>query len=197
MIHAKEKGKAARRVKEIFEIKSVDETGRVSGVKVFEWDPVTDTHKMINRSYTVEKLAKARGETVEDAYREIEIRKKVIEWMVKNGIKDYLEVSKIINSYYKERDNLLKRIGIEIPKEVKIPMATPEEIIKPKEIVETKLEEEKVISKEKELKEEKKEEKPKEIKPKEEEIPIRKRITIEEIVSALGFRLLKEKPKKK
>lgn len=205
MIHAKEKGKAARRVKEIFEIRSVDESGRINGVKVFEWDPITDTHKMVSRSFAIEKLAKARGEPVENAYREIEIRKKVIEWMVRNGVKNYLEVSKIVNSYYKERNSLLQRIGVEIPKEIKIPTAIPEEIIKPKEIVEAELAEKKVpekkeIPEKKERREEKKEEvkkEKKEVKPKKVEVPKKKRKMIEEIVSAFGFKLLKEKSKEK
>ncbi|HDJ96702.1 MAG TPA: hypothetical protein ENG45_01370, partial [Candidatus Aenigmarchaeota archaeon] len=87
MTHAKEKGKSARRVKEIIEIKSIDESGRVEGIKAFEWDPITDTYKRSPKSYLIEKLARAKGESIEDAYRELEIRKKVIEWMFNNGIK--------------------------------------------------------------------------------------------------------------
>ena len=118
MTHAREKGKSARRVKEVFEIEEVEEDGSVKGVVVFEWDAIKDEFVKKGKSIVVEKLAKASGETPEQALREIETRKKVLEWMVKNNVKDYREVYEIIVSYYKDKKALLERLGIEEIKEV-------------------------------------------------------------------------------
>jgi len=118
MTHAQEKGKSARRVKQIFEISHVDDSGRVNGVTVFEWDALADTFKKVGKSIAVEKYAKATGETLEQALKEIETRKRVLDWMLENGIKDYREFYKIINSYYKDRESLLKKLGIQVPEKV-------------------------------------------------------------------------------
>jgi hypothetical protein len=42
--------------------------------------------------------------------KEIEERVKILKWMQKQGIKDFLEFSKTINLYYKEPNKLLDRV---------------------------------------------------------------------------------------
>ena len=123
MTHAKEKGKSARRVREIVEITGVDlKTQKVNYNLVYKWNPETDDFEKVNPSVKVEKFALAKGMSKEEALKEIERRKKVLEWMFKKGIKDYLEVVKVINRYYKEKEELLKEIGarIEVKREVKV-----------------------------------------------------------------------------
>jgi len=111
MTHAREKGKSARRVREVYEIVSVDpKTDEINTNLVFRWDPVTDTFKKVNDSVKIEKFASATGARLEDALKEIERRKKIIEWMYKNGIKDFSDVTKLINEYYKEPEKVLKRV---------------------------------------------------------------------------------------
>jgi flagellar protein FlaI len=111
MQHAKEKGKSARRIKEIIEILSVErETGEIVTNIVFEWDSTTDSYKKVNESKKIEKFALAAGATREDAIREIEIRKKIIEWLLREGITDYLKVIEVINTYYKQPEKILSRI---------------------------------------------------------------------------------------
>ncbi len=134
MIHAREKGKSARRIREVVEIESVvPKTGEVKTNVIFQWDPITDTFEWINPSIIVERLVKAKGGTVEEAYAEIERRRQILEWMYKNEITDYKEVTKIINRYYKEPASLIKEIGlpIKLPVAVKIPKSAKEAIAKP------------------------------------------------------------------
>jgi len=179
MSHAREKGKSARRVREVFEIKSINETGRVDGVRVFEWDATNDVHKIVGRSYVVEKFAKAKGESIEDAFRSIKIRKSILEWMLTHGIRDYREVSKVINSFYKEPNRVLKEMGISIPEKVSLLPAKEVE----KEIKEGGKE------KRKEEREIKKIEKPETEKFKSEKV--KKRLKLEEISSVFGFKIVK------
>ncbi len=119
MIHARDKGKSARRIKEIVEIeKVVPKTDEVVTNTVFKWNPVKDDYEWVSNSIMVEKLVQARGGKVEEAYAEIERRRKILEWMYNSEIRDYQEVTSIINRYYKEPEVLMKEIGMstELPK---------------------------------------------------------------------------------
>ena len=75
-------------------------------------------------SHLLKKIAHNRGITLEQVLDEIERRKRILEWMLERGIKDYVEVCKIINEYYKNPEKILSKIGpfkkeIEKEKEVK------------------------------------------------------------------------------
>jgi flagellar protein FlaI len=104
MIHAKERGKSARRVKEIDEIESVDpKTGMPHTIKVFSWIPSTDTYSAnLDESYVLKKMAFEKGIAYEDMNKELKKRARILEWMRKFGVTNFDEVSKLINLYYKE-----------------------------------------------------------------------------------------------
>lgn len=115
MVHAKEKGKSARRIKEIVEIISVDpKTDEVKTNTVFRWDPVSDTYQKVNDSVKLEKFATARGGTYQNAVEEVEKRTKILNWLHHQGVKDYLEVAKYVNMYYKEPEKLMRMVGVPI-----------------------------------------------------------------------------------
>ncbi len=115
MLHATEIHKSARRVKEIDELESIDQkTGAARTNKVFMWLPGPDKHEMNPYSWVIKKIAKLRGTTEEEVKREMSIRKQILEWMRENGIKRYDEVSKIIAEYYKNKEEVIKRAGINI-----------------------------------------------------------------------------------
>ncbi|MFH8080582.1 MAG: type II/IV secretion system ATPase subunit [Candidatus Aenigmatarchaeota archaeon] len=112
MSHAREKGKSARRVKEIEEIKSIDpETLKVVTNRVAEWDPASDKFRFYGNSLSIEKICHFKGIQIEEAWKEIARRKSVLEWMLNNGIKDYEKVTAIINEYYKNPEKVLERVG--------------------------------------------------------------------------------------
>ncbi len=111
MVHARTKGKSARRVKEVVEIESVEpNTGKVNTNVVFQWDPANDVYKKVNESKLVKKLTESRGGTLEEANAEIQRRKEILEWMLKNDITDFEEVTQIVNQYYKEPAALIESI---------------------------------------------------------------------------------------
>lgn len=131
MIHAKDKGKSARRIKEVVEIEKVDpKTDEVSTNVVFKWNPSEDTYEMVNKSIMLERFVKTVGGNLEDAYEEVERRKGIIEWMHNQEITDYKEVTGIINRYYKEPKDLLKEIGMSKPKmKTKVAMKASKKIV--------------------------------------------------------------------
>lgn len=121
MVHAREKGKSARRIKEVVEIESVDpKTSEIRTKKIFMWNPASDTFEKVEDSIKLKKAVSAIGGTLEGAMKEIENRKKMLEWLRENKIRDYLEVTKYINLYYKEPDRLLRMIKSPIPTKVEI-----------------------------------------------------------------------------
>ena len=130
MVHAREKGKSARRIKEVTEILSVDpKTAETKTNIVFTWDPVADRFLQLNSSIMVVKLVEAKGGTAEDAAKEIKQRTRVLEWMRAQGITDYTEVTKIINRYYKEPKSLLAQMGaFQTPKDAEVKIGRIEEL---------------------------------------------------------------------
>jgi len=112
MIHAKEKGKSARRIQLVDEIISVKHgTLNPETFRSVEWDPKEDSFKFDKNSFLLKKIAQNKGTTVENIIEEITKRKSILEWMAKNDIKDFVEVRKIINEYYKNPNKILKQIG--------------------------------------------------------------------------------------
>jgi flagellar protein FlaI len=104
MVHAKEKSKSARRLKEVDEIESVDpKTGTAHIIKVFTWNPSSDIYSAnLEESYLLKKMAFEKGITFDEMTKEMKRREKILEWMRKFGVSNFDEVAKLINLYYKE-----------------------------------------------------------------------------------------------
>ena len=117
MIHAKEKGKSARRLKEINEIESIDpKTGTPHTVKVFAWSPSSDTYSAnLEESYLLKKMAFEKGISYDDMIKELKKRQKILEWMRKFGVTNFDDVSKLINLYYKEPGIIIDWMEKDVP----------------------------------------------------------------------------------
>jgi flagellar protein FlaI len=115
MIHAREKGKSARRIKEVVEIESVDpKTDEVKYRTVFRWNPEKDEYEKVNESIKVEKVVLAKGGKLEDAWNEIKRREKILNWLKSKGIKDYVEVVKMLSLYHKDKKKFFEMYGEEL-----------------------------------------------------------------------------------
>ncbi len=112
VVHAREKGKAARRIKEIIEIESVDkESGHPRTSRVFGWDPTSDTYEYSEDSWYMNKLAMRLGISVDNLKKEVEQRKNVIDWMLRKKVSSFRDVSNMINLYYHERETIIKWVS--------------------------------------------------------------------------------------
>ncbi|MFH1420388.1 MAG: type II/IV secretion system ATPase subunit [Candidatus Aenigmatarchaeota archaeon] len=112
MVHAKEKGHSARRVKEIMEIESVDwESGEAKTKRISEWHPDTDgfSMKSVGDSYLLKKIATESGISAAVVRQDIESRKKVLEWLSRQRL-GWKEVSSYISMYEKNRSQMLSLI---------------------------------------------------------------------------------------
>jgi flagellar protein FlaI len=107
MVHAKEKGKSARRIKDIVEIENVDvQTGMARTNKSFAWIPSSDSYEYKGNSRILNKLATEKGIMMNSILKEIANRKKVIDWMLKNKIKKMQDVVKYVKMYKTNRESL-------------------------------------------------------------------------------------------
>lgn len=112
MVFAKEKGKSARRIKEIVEIESVDaKTNEVKTKVIFRWDPVKDVYEKGEDSIKLRSAIASRGGTLEDAMEEVKKRSEVLRWMKKTEVKDFMEFTKMINLYYKDPKKIVEMMG--------------------------------------------------------------------------------------
>ena len=107
-------GKPTRRIMAMTEILGLDtRTTEFITNNVFLYDQSSDTYKYAGRSYIMEKIAKAKGYSVERLNSELENRKIVLEWMLKKNIRKYTNVTDIVRRYYADADDLMNEIRIE------------------------------------------------------------------------------------
>jgi flagellar protein FlaI len=100
-----------RRVQEIVEIAGIDpSTGNLRVNTVFTYDPVRDRFSFTGRSQIYSDIAEKRGWTREQLESEIQLRKKVLEEMKTQGIKDYISVATLFHAYHIDPANVLAHI---------------------------------------------------------------------------------------
>lgn len=140
LTNAKEKGKSARRVKEMVEIQSVDSrTGIAHTRESFSWIPSDDIFREnIMESDLLRKISFQEGMTYQKLMQELENRERVLEWMRKHKIFQFDDVCRLINLYYKDRETLMgwvdKDISPDVSKRKTVVKKAwkPEEVKKPK-----------------------------------------------------------------
>ncbi len=112
MVHAREKGKSARRVKEVVELQSIEvESNRARVTKSFSWLPAIDNFEYRGDSWVLHKISKEKGIPMDKIVKEISRRKKLINWMVENNVVDLTEVINQINLYYRNPEKLKDIVG--------------------------------------------------------------------------------------
>lgn len=101
-------GKPTRKTISTSEIVGLDpRSGEILTNEVYKWNAAEDTFDFTGRSYILEKIAEKTGVTTEQATEEIQRRAKVIEWMAKNNVRNYKDVSNIIRRYLENPEPIL------------------------------------------------------------------------------------------
>jgi flagellar protein FlaI len=104
------KDKSVRRIIQVSEIAGMNEkTGEINTHDIFKWDPITDTHSYAGNSVVLGKIKARHGETDEQMNYELSKRKLALEWMVKNNIREYREVSKNVKEFYADPERFSER----------------------------------------------------------------------------------------
>ena len=105
----KDKG-IVRNIKQVAEIGRMDETVLLNNV--FELDEKTGkTNRTKVPSSLIEELATATGMSKNELKREIQIRKKILQYMVGRGIRERSLVEALIQQYYFDPETILKKVA--------------------------------------------------------------------------------------
>jgi len=111
LARAKVKGVEVRRAKQIVEVVGLTHEQEPITNTLFEWNPADETFKFSSdKSYVLEEIIKEKGIPESEVWKEIQRRVKVLEWMLKENIRYYKDVGRIIQRYYSDPEGLLKKI---------------------------------------------------------------------------------------
>jgi len=107
--YSKEKG-MQRRVLQIVELSRMDDKV-LSGI-LFDFDDANDILKRTEiQSRVLEEMAQHSSLVKNDLKKEIEVRKLILEWMLRENIRKPLEVLEVIESYYYNPEKVLSTIS--------------------------------------------------------------------------------------
>jgi flagellar protein FlaI len=111
-------GKTVRRMTSVTEIVKLDpDTNQLIFMEPFKWVSKTDDRFESSGTSRILNDIKLQNDwTDERLIKEIENRKKILNWMQKKNINEYREVGRIVNYYNKYPDELLKKAGEELKK---------------------------------------------------------------------------------
>jgi flagellar protein FlaI len=107
----------ARRCKQIIEIIDIDPTTKeILTNEVFHWDPIEDKFTYSGKSYVLERIRAEKDMSREEMTGELKKRMNVIDWMNKNNIREFREVSKLVSQYNEAPEDTLKLIDKDVKK---------------------------------------------------------------------------------
>jgi len=105
----KMKEKNVRRCKQIIEIVDIDpQTNEVLTNEVFEWDLVDDKYIYSGKSYILERIRIQSDMSKIEMKQEMERRVEILDWMHKNGIREFKDFAKIVFSYTENPNKFIK-----------------------------------------------------------------------------------------
>ena len=115
LTHTKVHEQPARRVLSITEIVDVTPEKKIIRNDVFTWKPDIDRIELTGRSEKIPKIIAIRGESrfllnEAEFWDEIELRKKVLDYMLKNRIMEFDRVAEFIRRFYINRDEIIKKV---------------------------------------------------------------------------------------
>jgi len=108
-------GKPTRRSLSVSEILGLDPRTRdILTNQVYRWDARSDSFSYSGRSYVLQRLMEKTGLKEPEVQAELQRRKMVLEWMVKNKIRRYTDVAGIIREYYADPTRVYRkaRVGV-------------------------------------------------------------------------------------
>ena len=104
-------GERVRRNLKLVEIIGIDpKTRNIRTDDIFQWNAETDSFVRTGNSTALQDIKRARGWTDEELERELDKRRRVLQYMLDNDISDYQDVSKIIQSFIIDPDRVINQI---------------------------------------------------------------------------------------
>lgn len=110
------KGRPVRRVLSVTEVVGLDpRSNELITNEIYRFDAESDGYIYSGRSYTLEKLAKTKGVTMDEVRQELAIRRQILQWMSDRGMRRYRDVADMVQRYYTDKPSLLAELGAIAP----------------------------------------------------------------------------------
>ncbi len=113
MTHAVVRNKETRRLREIVEIVSAKNDGSALVNTPFKWSPLQDIFYFKKESKVLEKISLRYGISIQKLQEEFVKRSKLLYILYQKKIFDFDQVRNIVNSYYKNPEEVLAKYGIQ------------------------------------------------------------------------------------
>ncbi|MBU0907817.1 MAG: type II/IV secretion system ATPase subunit [Nanoarchaeota archaeon] len=110
--HARVGKQETRKVREIVEIVNVNADGTALVNTPFKWDASKDIFYSKKQSKIFEKISQRAGMPIDQLYRELIVRAKLLYTLYKRGIFDFDQVGWIVNDFHKNPVGVLQRYNI-------------------------------------------------------------------------------------
>lgn len=105
-----------RRVLDVMELVGVDpRSNELIMNPLFKWDASSDSFTYTGKSYILDRIASIRQVSPKEIVDEYERRREILEWMVRNNLRGFSDVSKIIRMYYYNPRDIYERTRLNIP----------------------------------------------------------------------------------
>ena len=103
------KGKRVRRITELVEIVGIEPTSlEVITNKVYQWEPAGDSFSFGGHSHLYEKIMDMEDMSRDMVLMELSRRSESIDWMVRNRVRQFKDVSKLVVEYYEDPEKVMK-----------------------------------------------------------------------------------------
>jgi flagellar protein FlaI len=107
-MHIMKGERSMRKISNIVEILELDrDTGDLITNTAFKWLPDTDTFQWQGRSFLFDRIRDTYGVSKETLNQELKHRTDFMLWLQKNDIREYEEVTRMIQIYYRDKDSVL------------------------------------------------------------------------------------------
>ncbi len=108
-VQARVGGQRIRRNKQIIEILDIDpRTNELITNEVFSWHQATDEIRYSGKSYVLETIMETRGWSEARMREELKRRQEILEWMRRQKIRHFRDVSKMLISYFRDPDAVME-----------------------------------------------------------------------------------------
>ncbi|UCH38292.1 MAG: type II/IV secretion system ATPase subunit [Candidatus Bathyarchaeota archaeon] len=94
-------GNPVRKVIACSEVKGMKPNGDIDVSTLFEWNAMGNIWQLFTESYYLQKAAKMRGITVEEAKNDIRMRAEILNYLAEEGMRSFPEVTEVIRNYVK------------------------------------------------------------------------------------------------
>ena len=114
MTHAVIGKQELRKLKDVTEIVNIDRDGNAQTNTIFSWDPRNNVFYFKKYSTVFEKISKKYGLTLDEIYKEFQLRSKLLYELQKRKFFDFNQVQRIVNEYHKNPKAVLEAFNIKI-----------------------------------------------------------------------------------